>query len=73
MPAPIIKIAVVGPLAVRIEFSFIIQNKIYNFFFLQSGKSSFINFATETRETLTENYIPTVPVRYCIKFLVIKY
>ncbi|CAF1301440.1 unnamed protein product [Adineta steineri] len=43
MPAPVIKIAVVGPLA--------------------SGKSSFINFATETRESLTESYIPTVPVR----------
>ncbi|CAF2427361.1 unnamed protein product [Rotaria sp. Silwood2] len=43
MPAPTIKIAVVGPLA--------------------SGKSSFINFATETRESFTETYIPTVPVR----------
>ncbi|UJR23674.1 hypothetical protein I4U23_026657 [Adineta vaga] len=43
MPAPAIKIAVVGPLA--------------------CGKSSFINLATETRETLTDNYIPTVPVR----------
>lgn len=43
MPSPVVKIAVVGPLA--------------------SGKSSFINFATETRETLAENYIPTIPVR----------
>jgi hypothetical protein len=59
MPAHVIKIAVVGPLAVRIQFDLIISN----FFVLQSGKSSFINFATETRETLAENYIPTIPVR----------
>ena len=59
MPAKAIKIAVVGPLAVRIPLDLITSN----FFVLQSGKSSFINLATETRETLTENYIPTVPVR----------
>ncbi|CAF1172411.1 unnamed protein product [Adineta ricciae] len=43
MPAPAIKIAVVGPLG--------------------CGKSAFINLATETRETVTDSYIPTVPVR----------
>ncbi|CAF0834050.1 unnamed protein product [Didymodactylos carnosus] len=27
------------------------------------GKTSFINFATEQRESLTDHYVPTIPVR----------
>ena len=40
-----------------------LSDRWINLFLVQSGKSSFINFATETRESLTELYIPTIPVR----------
>ena len=45
MPAPVIKTAVVGPLAVSLSFDSIGKNFICSL----SGKSSYINFATEVK------------------------